>query len=52
METEKQKIRKEYERKEGQVDVKKKMCAPCDAAARALATKPTTSAARARVLRA
>lgn len=26
METEKQKIRKEYERKEGQVDVKKKMC--------------------------
>lgn len=26
VEAEKQKIRKEYERKEGQVDVKKKMC--------------------------
>lgn len=28
VEAEKQKIRKEYERKEGQVDVKKKMCDP------------------------
>ena len=36
VEAEKQKIRKEYERKEGQVDVKKKMCAlrpPAGAAA-------------------
>ena len=28
VEAEKQKIRKEYERKENQIEVKKKMCAP------------------------
>lgn len=34
LETEKQKIRKEYERREGQITVKRKMCVRCTALGR------------------
>eukprot|EP00958_Prasinococcus_capsulatus_P023710 scaffold3587_cov364-Prasinococcus_capsulatus_cf.AAC.10 len=50
VEAEKQKIRKEFERKEQQIDVKKKMCAPRSPACRGCPTTPSRTAPLTHVL--